>query len=186
MMEPRISKLTEARLKAGLTQQAVANLLGCSIQAYQNYEYGKRDIKGSTLVALASILGCTTDYLLGCKDAQTDMDGRIMKNLSKARRKVGLTQLQAANRLGVSIYSIQNWEQGKSEPSLSTFAKMAELYAVSTDELYGFKPTESANSITKDEQNLLEMFHHLTSEQKVSVLTILDGMQLTRKKNIVV
>lgn len=65
------NKLAVARTNAGMTQQDVAAALGCTVQAYQNYEYGKRDIKGTTLAELADIFGCTVNYLLGLDAAHT-------------------------------------------------------------------------------------------------------------------
>lgn len=63
------NNLSVARANAGLTQQEAADALGCTVQAYQNYEYGKRDIKGTTLAELADVFGCTVNYLLGLSDA---------------------------------------------------------------------------------------------------------------------
>lgn len=59
------NNLAVARTNAGMTQQEVANAIGCTVQAYQNYEYGKRDIRGTILVDLARVLGCTVNFLLG-------------------------------------------------------------------------------------------------------------------------
>lgn len=64
------NNLSVARANAGLTQQEAADALGCTVQAYQNYEYGKRDIKGTTLVELAEAFGCTVNYLLGLDGAR--------------------------------------------------------------------------------------------------------------------
>ena len=59
------ARLASVRVAAGMTQQGVADALGISVQAYQNYEYGKRDVKGTTLAKLAGLFGCTVNYLLG-------------------------------------------------------------------------------------------------------------------------
>lgn len=59
------NRLADARKAAGMTQQDVAEKLECTIQAYQNYEYGKRDVKGTVLAELAKLFGCTVNYLLG-------------------------------------------------------------------------------------------------------------------------
>ncbi len=64
------NNLSIARTNAGMTQQEAANALGCTIQAYQNYEYGKRDIKGTTLAELAGVFGCTVNFLLGLDGAR--------------------------------------------------------------------------------------------------------------------
>ena len=37
-----VNRIAEARNRAGLTQQQVADALDISVQGYQYYEYGKR------------------------------------------------------------------------------------------------------------------------------------------------
>lgn len=60
-----IQNLKKAREKAHLTQPQVAEKLGVTPVAYQNYEYGKREPNNATIVALAELFNVTTDYLLG-------------------------------------------------------------------------------------------------------------------------
>lgn len=62
---PETNNLALARTKAGMTQQQVADAIGVTLQAYQNYEYGKRDIKASVLSRLSKALSCSVNYLLG-------------------------------------------------------------------------------------------------------------------------
>ena len=61
-------RLKELREDAGLSQQAVADEVGISDTAYQNYEYGTRDIPGNVLEALAILYDTSTDFLLGLVD----------------------------------------------------------------------------------------------------------------------
>lgn len=58
-------RLKELREEFGLSQQVVADKIGVSDTAYQNYEYGKRDIPGNVLESLADLYGTSIDYLLG-------------------------------------------------------------------------------------------------------------------------
>ena len=37
-------------------------------------------------------------------------------NVKKIREKMGLSQSSFANRFGLSVYSLRNWEQGKRQP----------------------------------------------------------------------
>lgn len=57
--------LLQLRKSKKLSQQAVADLLGISATAYQNYEYGKTELNYTGLRKLADFYGVSTDYLLG-------------------------------------------------------------------------------------------------------------------------
>ena len=64
-MYERIRNLREDH---DLKQEDIARLLHCTQACYSNYETGKRDIPTEvlhTLVAVADLLGCSIDYLLG-------------------------------------------------------------------------------------------------------------------------
>ncbi|WAM33796.1 helix-turn-helix domain-containing protein [Caldicellulosiruptor morganii] len=57
-------KLQEARKKAGLTQEAVADFLGVNKILISYYENGTREISIATLRNLANLYGYTVDYFL--------------------------------------------------------------------------------------------------------------------------
>ena len=57
-----------------------------------------------------------------------------------ARKEAGLTQKQAAERLGFSQSAIRQYEQGQSRPSYERLIDMCRLYGVSADALLGLDP----------------------------------------------
>lgn len=57
--------LKELRKAKGLSQEQVANQLGITLRAYQNYEYGQREPNIEMINKIADFYGVTTDYLLG-------------------------------------------------------------------------------------------------------------------------
>lgn len=59
------ARIKEIRQHIGLTQAEVAEKLGIAKQSVTNYESGKTDPSIRNLIALATVLGVTTDYLLG-------------------------------------------------------------------------------------------------------------------------
>ena len=61
----------------------------------------------------------------------------IAAALSAARANAGLTQTEAARRLGVDQSAVSFWESGKKFPRASMLVKMADLYCCSIDELMG-------------------------------------------------
>ena len=69
--------LKAARKKSGKTQKEIADSLGVGQSTYKNYECGLREPKGDTIVALANLLGVTTDYLLGRSDVNPMKDLKL-------------------------------------------------------------------------------------------------------------
>lgn len=53
------------RTKLGLTQKDMADRLEIGTASYQRYESGAREPKLDTLIAIADVLGTSTDFLLG-------------------------------------------------------------------------------------------------------------------------
>ena len=58
-------KLKERREKLGYTQDMLAQKTGLTQQAIAGYETGVRKPNTDILAALADVLECSTDYLLG-------------------------------------------------------------------------------------------------------------------------
>jgi len=58
-------KLKEERVKKGLTQQQIADLLEVNRITYQGYEKGKHQPDLFMLIKIADTFKTSTDYLLG-------------------------------------------------------------------------------------------------------------------------
>ncbi len=57
--------LKKIRLEQGLTQQAVADGIGCSPNVYSRYEREERTPSVDVILSLADFFGVTLDYLFG-------------------------------------------------------------------------------------------------------------------------
>lgn len=64
-------RLKELRLKKASTQKEMAEYLGISANAYQNYEYDKREMNIKSLTLLADYFDVSIDYLIGRSDDPT-------------------------------------------------------------------------------------------------------------------
>lgn len=53
------------------------------------------------------------------------------------RKRLGLTQEQLADRLGVSAQAVSKWENNQSCPDISILPELAELFGITVDELLG-------------------------------------------------
>ena len=59
-----IRRLSDLRIDHDLTQQDVADVLGCKREVYRRYEKGTRTIPVEYLIKLADHYGVTVDYIL--------------------------------------------------------------------------------------------------------------------------
>lgn len=59
----------------------------------------------------------------------------LIENLIQLRERRGLTQTEAARRLGITPVWLCNLEHGDGQPSLDLLRKIAELYGVSMSRL---------------------------------------------------
>ena len=59
----------------------------------------------------------------------------IGKKLKDARIRSGLTQENAAEKIGVSRQTISNWENERSYPDIISVIKLSSLYSISLDAL---------------------------------------------------
>ena len=60
---------------------------------------------------------------------------KLSEKLYQLRRRQGLSQEQAAERLGVSRQAVSKWENGASVPEADKLAALSRLYGVTTDYL---------------------------------------------------
>lgn len=58
-------KIISLREKKGWTQKELANRVNINVSVMNRIESNERPVKDNELLALANILECTTDYLLG-------------------------------------------------------------------------------------------------------------------------
>ena len=70
------------------------------------------------------------------------------------RKKQGLTQEELAGKLGVTNQSVSKWESAQCCPDISLIPKLADIFEISIDELFGNKPrtsvTKGVNDTKKD------------------------------------
>lgn len=64
--------------------------------------------------------------------------------LAALRKDAGMTQQEAADRLGVSNKTISKWESGGGFPDIAILPALAELYGVTADDLLAGEPVRRA------------------------------------------
>ena len=69
--------------------------------------------------------------------------------ISTLRKEKGMTQLELAEKMGVTDKAVSKWERDLSFPDISSIPKLAEIFEVSVDELMQVK-TETKENIGKN------------------------------------
>ena len=59
----------------------------------------------------------------------------LAANLRLQRKKAGFTQIQLAEKLGISIATLRRWESGETAPTGTRIVELANLLGVSPDEI---------------------------------------------------
>ena len=72
----------------------------------------------------------------------------LSKRINELRISFGWTQVQLAQKLGVTKQTISNWENDNIQPSIDMLIKISKIFNVTTDYLLGLT---SSNSINVDE-----------------------------------
>lgn len=78
--------------------------------------------------------------------------------IRKYRKKVGLTQEEMANRLGVTTPAVNKWENGNSNPDIELLAPIARLLNISLDTLMSFHEELTAAEIKDIVQEIDGLF----------------------------
>ena len=65
------------------------------------------------------------------------MEQTLGKRIMQCRKRLGLTQDQLAEKLGVTAQAVSKWENNQSCPDISILPKLASILGISTDALLG-------------------------------------------------
>ena len=112
---------------------------------------------------------------------------KIGKFIAECRKTAGLTQMQLAERLGITDRAVSKWETGKAMPDSSIMLELCGILGISVNELLNGEKIIMENNDKKNEQLLLEMAKELERKNKtiwrsmwvimtVSIIALLAGV----------
>lgn len=61
----------------------------------------------------------------------------VGRRISVMRKNAGLTQMELANKLGISYQAVSNWERGVAMPDISNLGALAKILGVTVDDIIG-------------------------------------------------
>ena len=82
---------------------------------------------------------------------------KIGKFIAECRRNVNLTQMQLAEKLGITDRAISKWETGRSLPDSSIMLELCGILGITVNDLLSGEVVTMDNYNKKLENNLLEM-----------------------------
>ena len=62
---------------------------------------------------------------------------KVGRKIAELRKHRNMTQMELADRLGISFQAVSNWERGNSMPDISKLPEIAELFGTTIDEILG-------------------------------------------------
>ena len=91
---------------------------------------------------------------------------KIGKLIAECRKEKALTQLQLAEKLGITDKAVSKWERGIAMPDSSLMLPLCEILGISVNELLSGEKMMMEQNNLKHEQLLLEMAKELEKKNK--------------------
>ena len=91
---------------------------------------------------------------------------KIGRFIAVRRKRANLTQLQLADRLGITDKAVSKWERGITMPDTSIMLELCDILGISVNELLSGEKIDMENNNQKTEQLLLDMAKELEKKNK--------------------
>ena len=91
---------------------------------------------------------------------------KIGRLIAERRKKANLTQLQLAEKLGITDKAVSKWERGIAMPDTSIMLELCEILGISVNELLSGEKFDMENNNRKNEQLLMDIAKELETKNK--------------------
>jgi transcriptional regulator with XRE-family HTH domain len=91
---------------------------------------------------------------------------KIGRFIAECRKKANLTQMQLAEKLGITDKAVSKWERGVAMPDTSIMLALCDILGISVNELLSGEKINMENNNQKNEQLLLDMAKELEKKNK--------------------
>ena len=98
---------------------------------------------------------------------------QVGKKIASLRKKANLTQLELADKLGITYQAVSNWERGDTMPDISKLTDLADILEVSVDMILDDEKKAATISLINNEQTI-----DLSLEEITDVAPILKPNQI--------
>ena len=106
---------------------------------------------------------------------------KIGRFIADCRKKAHLTQMQLAEKLGITDKAISKWERGIAMPDSSIMLELCDILCISVNELLCGERISMETSNQKNEQILLDMAKEAEQKNKIiwTSMWVIMGVSLT-------
>ena len=91
---------------------------------------------------------------------------KIGRFIADCRKQASLTQMQLAEKLGITDKAVSKWERGVAMPDTSIMLELCDILGISVNELLSGEKINMENNDKKSEQILLDMAKELEQKNK--------------------
>ena len=90
-----------------------------------------------------------------------------------------LTQKELAEKVTNVQRNVSNWESGASEPDCETIIKLADIFDITIDELFGRVPLKVEQQLLSGiDHNILKCVRGLNEKQKMALMQFLKTLNI--------
>ena len=82
---------------------------------------------------------------------------KVAKRIRDGRNRKNMTQMELADKMGVSFQAVSNWERGASMPDISKLSDLSEILSISINEILGSEEKSSISVEKVMEKKELEI-----------------------------
>lgn len=98
---------------------------------------------------------------------------KIGKYIAEKRKQLGLTQLQLAEKLGMSNKSVSKWERGVCLPDVAVYSKLCDTLGISLNEFLAGEDLSTVEIIPKSEETIIGITQEGKKRKKKANQTII-------------
>jgi DNA-binding XRE family transcriptional regulator len=148
--------IRQARCRLGLTQEQMAERIDMATEVYGRMERGYLVPRLERFVAICRVLGESPDRLISPPDGEEleaapdprigtessikTLQRALASNVRDARKRMGWTQAEMADRIHVPVEVYGRIERGTLLPGLDTFVDICRVLGEMSDRLLGLPP----------------------------------------------
>lgn len=92
---------------------------------------------------------------------------KIGKFIAECRKNANLTQMQLAEKMGITDKAISKWERGIAMPDSSIMLELCDVLKINVNELLSGEKINMENNNQKNEQLLLDMAKEVEQKNKI-------------------